>query len=228
LLADDAASQGLKEALAANPRVPRELLARMMYQNDQAIWRGVARNPHAKPEWLQKLALEQDKQIVEAVAKHKKTPVETLRGLIQNKPEISLLAKLAANPHVPLDVLEEMVMMLAHMQPYADFSRIYQRILHHPTVRRDGRRILVRAVKQALKQELISANLSGADLRIAILKLPDLPVPLLEVLATSPFWQERYLVARHLRTPVGVLRSLSRDGHRYVRAAAREELSALT
>jgi len=52
-----------------------------------------------------------------------------------------------------------------------------------------------------------------------------MPPIALRKLATSPFWEVRYLVALHPRTPWETRESLSQDGNRYVRAMARANMT---
>jgi hypothetical protein len=224
--------------LAANPRTPVSLLAAWLEKelggnnglaavkrllspakqpaqpSNKKLLTALARNPRATPALLRALAEHHSGKapaLVElraAVAAHKRTPVDMLENLARQT-DPAIRRSLAANPHPPLHVLEQLLT--------TEDAELWSRIAHHPAVIGDHRRILI-----ALLMTKVAAW-SGAPAWF-FAQQTELPVSRLDQLLKAASWRDRYLVARHPKASQEMLMALARDGNRFVRAAARTTL----
>lgn len=215
LLAQDS-SRAVRASLAANPHVSAYLLAQLWQMGEKEIWRGLARNPRLTPELLTQLARQDDTDLQALVAAHKRTPQEILRELArENRSEIWYA--LAANPQTPLDVLEQALAMRD--------TELWLRLFNHPAIVRARHHPFLTLLSSKL-QPLIAANSLPDWLRRVVFQYYNaLPITLLELFASSPYWEERYLAARHPRVSEARLNELAHDGICYVRTAARDILA---
>jgi hypothetical protein len=215
-LADDP-SPTVRKYLAANPRTPAILLEKLWQQGGFEVGQGLARHPKASAELLTQLASQGDRQIQIAVAAHPQAPVELLAALAQ-KQDREIWNALAGNPHTPLVVLEQAV-----NRSEVD---LWFRLINHPTLLHEKRRPFF-ALLAGKIQPLIARNQLPNWLRRVFLQYyTALPIEIVALFAVSPYWEERYLVARRPYLPESLLETLAQDGICYVRAAAREALKA--
>lgn len=207
----------VRASLAANPRIPTRLLAQLWQTGEREIWRGLARNPKLTPELLTQLAEQDEGDLKVLVAAHKRTPQAVLRELAKEDKREMWYA-FAANPQTPLDILEQ-ALAIADMD-------LLLRLLHHPTMMHAQRRPFLTLLVSRL-QPLIAANgLPDWLRRVVFQYYHALPAVLLEPFASSPFWAERYLAARHPRASDALLNELAHDGICYVRTAAQDNLAS--
>jgi pentose-5-phosphate-3-epimerase len=204
----------VRRYLAANPRTPVTLLARLQQTEEMEVWQGIARHPKTEPEVLERLARLGDQRVQIAVAAHPRTPLSVLDLLSQiDKREIWLA--LAGNLHTPLDILERAIRL--------DDFELWFRVFNHPVMvqRRPFLKLLTDEIRS-----LVATNSIPDWLRRAVLQYyTALPAQLLEPFAESPYWEERYLVARHPHTEAALLDKLAQDGIVFVRAAANDARS---
>ena len=198
----------MHEYLAANSRAPLALLDMLIQDKDMDVWNNIARNPQASPDLLNYLAKNGTDLVCAAVAANKKTPVKTLRWLMQNRNKPMLQVKLLANPHTPIDMLENILL--------SDHSALCFRAVYHPTILQQHSGVLLNSLLTNIKE-----GTSSSENRLSPLKHTVLPVPILTAFASSPFGVERCFVALHPKTPRSLLQALTHDGNRYVRALAR-------
>jgi hypothetical protein len=231
----------VRRNLAANPRTPPALLGAWLQEeiggegrpgvvqtllsplrkpnqsSDKALLTALARNPRATPALLTRLAEHHSgkaQALVElraAVAAHKRTPVDILRKLASHA-DLAIRRSLAVNPHTPLDVLKQLLT--------TDDAELWIRIAHHPAVIGDHRRILIDLLMEKVNQ---GPTWAGAPTWFTY-QDRELPEFLLNRLLDATSWRDRYLVARHPKASQEILAALSRDGNRFVRAAARTAL----
>lgn len=216
LLAQDS-SLLVRTALAANPRIPTHLLAQLWQTGESEIWRGLARNPRLTPELLTQLAEQNDVCLKALVAAHKQTPPDVLRELArENRREIWLA--LAVNPQTPLDVLEQACTL--------SDTELWLRLSNHPTMKRVQHRPLLTVLVSKLQPLIATNGLPDWLRRVLFQYYNALPAALLEPFASSPYWAERYLVARHPHSSEMLLHELAHDGICYVRTAAQDALAS--
>lgn len=215
LLAQDP-SLTVRASLAANPRVPLSLLEQLWQMREREVWRSLARNPRLTPELLTQLAQQGNEDLQAIVAAHKRTPQEVLRELArENRSEIWYA--LAANPQTPLDVLEQALAL--------SDTELWLRLFKHPTIARAQHHPFLTLLTSKL-QPLIAANSLPDWLRRVVFQYYNaLPAALLELFASSPHWEERYLAVRHPRMSDARINELARDGICYVRTAAQDVLA---
>lgn len=205
----------VRKYLAANPRTPVALLETLWQTGDPEIWEGLARHPKAAPELLTQLAHQGNMRTRAAVASHTRAPAEILAALAQENTR-EIWYALTSNPHSPLAILEQAV--------NTSSVDLWYRLVNHPAIIRDKRRPLLKLLAAKL-QPLIARNRVPDWLRRAFLQYyTALPLDILALFAASPYWQERYLVARHSRMPEALLKMLAQDGICHVQVAAREAL----
>lgn len=233
----------VRRNLAANPRTPAKLLESWLQEgisedglfagvqallspgrksnqaSDKKLLVALARNPRATPTMLTILAEYRSGKaqpliaLLAAVAAHKRTPVEVLRKLASHS-GVVIQRSLAANPHTPLDVLQQLLI--------TEDADLWIRIAHHPAVIGDQRRILIDLLMKKISQ-CPTLAWSGAPAWF-IDQYRELPESRLNYLVDAVSWRDRYLVARHPKASQEMLAALSRDGNRFVRAAARTAL----
>lgn len=234
-------SPSIRRSLAANPRTPLPLLESWLQSEvsgaglpgivqsllparirphepgDTALLIALARNPRATSALLTRLAEQSQGKaralvtLRAAVAAHKRTPVEVLRKLASHA-ELAIRRSLAVNPHTPLDVLQQLL--------DTEDADLRMRIAHHPAVLGDQRRILIAQVMKIISQGKTSSNAPAWFLA----QQTGLAESRLPALADAVSWRDRYLAARHPKASQELLAALSRDGNRFVRAAARTML----
>lgn len=212
-LAQDAAPI-VRRYLAANTRIPVTLLEQLAEPENMEVWLGVARHPRATPALLERMALRGDLRVQATVAAHKRTPERVLYTLAQKK-ERTILHALFANPHCPSEILEQAIQE-------NDFE-VWLRLINHPVMVRQRHLPFLKLLLQLQSNET-SEQLPNWLRKVVLQYYTALPAPLLEPFATSPYWEERYLVARHPHTEKTLLEKLAQDGIIYVRAAANEML----
>ncbi len=210
-----ASSPRVRAALAANPRLPLSLLTPLLRAEEPEVRAGLARHPQLPPALLAQLARQGDLRTRLAVAAHSRTPVETLRHLAEeNHPAI--WRSLLNNPNTPLSVLELALPISA--------SELLCRLVQHPAMRRARYQPLLKPLAARLA-ELIAGNRLPAWLRRAFVQYSRaLPIEIVACFAASPYWQERYLVARRPHLPQALLNTLANDGICHVQSAARQAL----
>ena len=208
-------SPRVRAYLAANPRTPVALLSILLEAQEPEIWRGLARHPKTPPDMLTQLAQRDDQRTRIAVAAHTRTPVEILAELAQKNTH-AIWCALASNPQTPLHVLEPA------LRTYS--LDLLHRLINHPAMRREKHRPLLKLLATQI-QSLIATNRLPDWLRRVFLQYTAaLPVEITTLFATSPYWQERYLLACRPHLPTTVLQTLAQDGIYYVQAAARKAL----
>jgi hypothetical protein len=206
----------VRAALAANPRVPLSLLTALLRAEEPEVWAGLARHPKLPPELLAQLARQGDTCTRLAVAAHSRTPVETLEQLAQEN-TYAIWCALTSNPNTPLSVLE--------MALPTSSAELLCRLIQHPAMKRAKHQPLLKPLAAWL-QELIAGNRLPNWLRRAFLQYASaLPLEILACFAASPYWQERYLVARRPHVPEELLTTLANDGICHVQTAARQALA---
>lgn len=204
------------KSLAANPRTPSHLLEQLWQTGEMEIWSGLVRHPRLSPDMLTRMARQGDLRVRAAVVAHKHTPLDVLYELARED-RSEIWSGLAANPHTPLDLLE-----LALTASDAD---LWLRLFNHPAMVRSRRGPLL-ALLVARVQHCIATNCLPEWMRRVVLQYyTALPAILLEPFARSPYWEERYLAARHPRLSAELLDSLAHDGICYVRTAAQDALT---
>src|SRR5579859_105455 len=208
-------SLSVRKYVAANMRTSPELLATLLSTNNMEIWQGIARHRHVSPALLAHLAQHGDILVRAAVAAHKRTPIETLSMLAQ-EPAHAIGLALASNPHLPLAIIEQLIAR--------EGVELWCRLINHPTVLRDQHRPFHALFFAKSKRLMLTDALPSWFRRVAFQYSTALPPTMLEVFATSPFWEERYLVARHPRMSEAILTTLAHDGISYVRVVARTTL----
>jgi hypothetical protein len=239
LAADPDAS--VRRNLATNPRTPAKLLESWLQEeisedglfagvqtllspgrksnqaSDKKLLVALARNPRATPAMLATLAEHRSGkaqtliELLAAVAAHKRTPVDVLRKLASH-PGVVIRRSLASNPHTPLDVLQQL--LTTHE------AELWIRIAHHPAVIADHRRIIIDLLMKRLSQGQAAAGAPAWFME----QQTGLAEARLSTLVDAVSWRDRYLVARHPKASQEMLAALSRDGNRFVRAAARTAL----
>lgn len=208
-------SPKVRASLAANPRTSAALFATLLRAEEPEVWAGLARHPHMPPQVLAQLARQGDQTTRLAVAAHTRTPVETLAELARENTH-AIWCALASNPRTPLSVLEPVLRT-------ASVDLLY-RLLHHPAMLRARRRPALKLLAEKI-QPLLANNILPDWLRRVFLQyMAALPVELVELFAASPYWRERYLVARRPHLPEALLQTLAQDGICHVQKAANEAL----
>lgn len=203
-------------SLAANPRAPLSLLEQLWQTGEMEVRRGLARNPRLSLDLLAQLARQGDARVRAAVAAHKRTPPEVLRELAREDRREIWLA-LASNPHAPLDLLES-ALATSNVE-------LWLRLFNHPAMQRNQRRPFFALLAGKLQQCIATDKLPDWLRRVVFQYYTALPAAFLKPLAASPFWEERYLAARHPRAPEALLNELAHDGICYVRTAAQDALA---
>jgi Leucine rich repeat variant len=205
-------------ALAANPKTPPTLLEVLWQNATLEVYQGLARNPKTPAEWLKMMVEQQDLSLQVALARHKRTPEAALYTLaIANQRPI--WQALASNPCVPLELLELAVDTTPLMLEPGSLE-LWIRILNHPT--RPRQQALLKVFAACIQRFLERPNgLPGWFRRVYWQYSSSFPVQIMQTMASSPHWEERYLVASHPRISSELRDRLAHDGNRYVQAAAR-------
>lgn len=214
LLAHDL-SPGVRAYLAANPRTPATLITTLLQTAEPEVQAGLARHPKLQPELLAQLAHQGDQRTRVAVAAHPRTPAETLAELAQENTH-TIWCALASNPHTPLSVLELAI--------HTSSLDIRHRLLHHPAMLHEKRRPLLKLLAAKIQPLIADNRLPDWLRRVFLQYYTALPLEIVALFAASPYWQERYLLARrpHLAEPI--LQTLAQDGICHVQSAARQAL----
>jgi hypothetical protein len=205
----------VRKYLAANPRTPTRLLEALWQTEDMEVWQGIARHPQTTPEMLAQLAQQGNVRVRAAVAAHKHTPAEVLFTLAKENVR-EIWYGLTANPHTPLAILEQVL-----ATPYTE---LWYRLVNHPTIVREQRRPLLTLLTRKIQPLVTTSSLPDWLRKVVFQYYTSLPATMIELFANSPYWEERYLAARHPHMTEPVLDALAHDGICYVRAAAQDML----
>lgn len=214
LLAQDPSSR-VRAYLAANSRTPVALLTMLLQTAEPEVLTGLARHPKLPPTVLAQLARVDDPRIRVAVAAHTRTPAETLAELARDDTH-AIWCALASNPATPLSVLEQAFHMLS--------PDILVRLLHHPAILQAKRAPLLKVLAAKIQPLLATNRLPDWLRRVFLQYYTALPLEIAALFATSPYWQERYLLARRPHLPEPILQALAQDGICHVRDAAHAAL----
>jgi hypothetical protein len=192
------------------------------------MWRSVS--SCKRPDHLARYARASDPAIQYAVAANRHTPVEVLRSIpceqhvpmgTANSPHFSsaqydMREALIKNPASPPDILERII----HQGLRAQFLSVLahpncpEKLRTHETVR-----AIIAHVSESSHPSYPSLD------SIAAAAHPLMPAGLPARLATSPSWLARYAIASSDHAPPAILKALSDDANRLVRAAAQAKLT---
>lgn len=230
----------MRVIIAANPRLPTAILTQLAQsltpalpgQYDRRLARAVAGNPATPAAALDQLARIPDAETQSLVAKHAQTTPTTLAWLCANVcVYVALSVNLARNPATPADALEH----LAATSDYAVAQALITRLNLPPDGRAHIYRRILRYNLTAQHPPFASAWYGASGQRVApetnrFLCLVALASNLLDEAdyargVVSPLWSERYVLARNPAAPRALVEALTHDGHSYVRAMARMNLT---
>lgn len=207
-----------RELQAADPTLALEELLALADDEEARVRAAVVSNPRLGPEQLAELkrredGLDNDPLVYRALAANQRTPPEVLRELTANRSALFTGARraVALNPQAPPEALE----LLAD-EPYASDIRLI--LASHPRLGADQR--------ARMEQASIEAAISSGDpiYRAIGLSHPLAPADALAATARSPQWIERLALVFNPAAPAETLTHLAEDGHRLVRAAARQRM----
>lgn len=209
----------IQQNLAANPRVPEEVLIRLLQTEEVSVWEHLARNPRAAASMLAWLAQKGQREVYEAIAQNAQTPPELLRslpGLIESASP-KFWGALATHASAPVDLLRTI------LADHGDDPMLLFHILNRPELAGERDRLLFAYFLRVLDREIQQRGTSR--FKLLLVTHPEAPTAVLEAFARSERWEERYLVARHARTPLPLLQRLREDPHGRVREVARKRSS---
>ena len=142
------------------------------------------------------------------VAENPHTPSSLLELLAVDKDDKIVIA-VAANPNTSLNILEQLA------------------ILGKPDnqIKQAAVKALINRFPDKLSQVLADCITSFTPIftRLLVFLHPSTPSEILAQNFHSSSWLERYAIAQNPNTPTNVRSTLTRDGNRVVRAAARNE-----
>lgn len=216
--------------VAKHPKTPINLLEKLLEDDDKyvrdatfVIYQNLSQNknknfiqqletvkkPITPANILVKFASSQWLLIREAVAINLNTPTDILIQLINDKSEDVKIA-VAQNSNTPEDILEQ----LAN-------QNLWDTKLHQAAVKN-----LIQKGSKLASQFLNSyADSSGLSLsRLFVMMHPLAPSSLLAKNFRSLYWLERYAIAQNPSTPHYLIKRLTQDANRIVRAAAKANL----
>lgn len=247
-LAQERRDSRVRSAVAGNLQTPAEAL-RMLAQDQEATVReNVASNPRTPMDVLQALAQDCEAAVRGNVAWNKHTPVELLHVLVQDHDAgVQRLANLV------LRLLSEAGEVVRE-QDWWEQLRLFFRDSYgskrieteaiesqlEPVLELDTsdafRQAIIAAVAvdwsitsimasfEPSEEPEIEAFIETKRSYYQLIMTPFMPAIALQKLAASHWWEVRYLVALHNKTPRETRQRLSQDGNRYVRAMARAKL----
>ncbi len=236
----NAKDRSVRMGVAKNPGAPVDILEHLAQAREQMIRRVVAENSNTPSPVLDRLA-QADKSTRVAVASNPNTSTATLT-LLANDPEHEVRLAVSQNPHTPHAALA----LLANAG-----MEIRRAVAAHPNANASlFEKLLPRADFTILSTIIARGIRSDADLqhtyarflpmylampgrslvsRVVALAAPAMPAEVLRrYAATDHHWLECFVVAQNTSTPWDVLETLTRDGNRFVRAAARRSLEQMS
>lgn len=210
-------SPAVQRALATNPSLPVELLTTLLLTEDLSVWENLARNPQAPLEMLAWMAQKQHESLYKAIAQNKNASADLLRQLATGEGTRTqdFWYALASHPQTPIDVLQ-VVISLPHLE-----SDLFLRVIDHSALASDRQQILFDHFIHALQGEIQRGT---SRFKLLLVTHPSVAIEVLEVFSHSTRWEERYLVARHPKTPSALLKRLQADTSSRVRVAANRQL----
>lgn len=214
-------SPAVQQSLAANPRVPDEVLIGLLQTEGVSVWEALARNLQATTSMLTWLAQKGQSEVCEAIAQNAQTPPDLLRqlpDLVENASQQFWVA-LATHEQTPVDLLRTL------LADHGDDPTLLFHILNRPELAGERDRLLFAHFLRVLDREIQQRGTSR--FKLLLVTHPAVPPAVLEAFARSERWEERYLVARHARTPLPLLQRLQEDPHGRVREVARKRFSSI-
>lgn len=221
-------SPKVRASLAGNKNAPLEPLS---FEQDAKILIKLALNPATSSAILRRLAQVNRLEVQVAVAAHPRTPADILTRMCASD-ERAIWQKLARNPSTPIPVLKQLfILITSEKDPSGNCYRDWLYLAWHPAILADQQQFLFEVFREKSRRHILSyPHLSKSywtSFDPSILLQPFLPLAMLELFASSPFWEERYRVTRHPAATEALLETLSHDGHCYVRASASEHLNRI-
>lgn len=213
----------IQQAVAANPSTPELILINFANQNNSylcynsnlpiAVFNILAKNssndsslvynPNTPKEILKIIAQRADDYRTRLrIIEHQNTDIEILKILAKDS-DYEVRYNVAKNNKTPLHILEELAEDLEYKVRYG--------ILMNPNLNKSDFLLLIRKI---YNEECYSLGY--------LLALLDYSASseFLEENSNSLLWIERYIIAIHPQTPLNVVKRLTKDANRYVRAAA--------
>jgi hypothetical protein len=217
-LEDDTDNADVRLALARNPSVLPNTLARLMADPDWEVREAVAQRPEMTPDWLRVLALDSWFGVREMVAKHARTPSDALEALARD-PDEDIRVQVAIHANLPVQLLEtyakspeNRLRMAAAVHPNTsqEVLDLLSEDHHAPVAKLAALRDLETA---GYELERAAKNKNGFYKFLAAMH-PNTPIPTLELLAKSPVPEIRALVAAHPNSTEGLrLRLVATSSH---------------
>jgi hypothetical protein len=223
LLAQFAKQKDARQAVASHPNTPESLLGLLARGIDYPVLMEVAYNLNTSPHILRYLSQDSSSMLRAQVARNPHTPSNILHNLARDT-DPSVRASLASNPATPINILRRLL-----TDKDVRVCRRAQWTLDSQSQIATGHQRSISTAKQCrqiARSLAVTSDTPNYEFqRIILLSYPDLPSNVLGKYATSWRWPERYVIARHPNTSRSTLEELTRDGNRFVRAVAREQLS---
>jgi hypothetical protein len=150
------------------------------------------------------------------IAAHPNTPVHILEGMIESKYgcyDVLYLDGLIENPNLPINLWKKLIENPENKKMNC-FKILSCFCKQHPD-------------RISLIVEDYTRSPSHFIRLIALLYLPDFPdIEILNLMASSIDWIDRYVVAQNSNTPLKIIQQLTNDGNKIVLAAAKENLES--
>jgi hypothetical protein len=210
------------ECVAQNPNTPEEIFRNLvnkssylldnihlpasilqLYAEESSNDLSLAIHPNTPIELLKKIALRADDRVIlSCIAWHQNINVELLERLAEN-PDNKVRATVVRNSKTPPDILEKLA--------DDEDEEVRFGILQNPNLTKED--------FYRLSRKIYRSDRPSLGILLALLDPNVTPSFLIEK-ADSLIWMERYIVAIHPLTPEHIIQALTKDGNRYVRAAA--------
>ncbi len=246
-LADDVYEK-VRKIVLKHPRIPGEALYKLrnlISNNVEYYLRQAASDSNLSPETLSKMAQEYDWRVRKLAARNPLMPLEFLEKLA-NDPYDSVCQSVAANPSTPFSILKKLAsygISWAGRGIESDPNESTNVLVEkHPVAKEqvavvsqklpDGRNMAERSrpaiTANPNTQKSLTLNVYAqsncAFSRLSVLMCCQISSPILERLALSELWWERYAIAQNPNASVELIQALSEDHNCLVRAAAKANL----
>ncbi len=193
-----------------NPGTSQDALKRLATSKFVLIREGIAIHPNTSSTVLEELAADKNSTLRLGVAQNPNTPGSLLEQLALDKGAQVRLA-VAGNPNTPVSLLEQLAKKRTHSHQPLQAAAVKNLISQNPE------RVA------AFLEEYIQP-LKPSFSRLLVFFHPQAPSAMLAKNFRSYSWLERYAIAQNPNTPPHILKRLTLDGNRIVRAAAKANL----
>jgi predicted DNA-binding WGR domain protein len=246
-LADDVYEK-VRKIVLKHPRIPGEALYKLrnlISNNVEYYLRQAASDSDLSPDTLSKMAQEYNWRVRKLVARNPRMPLEFLEKLA-NDPYDSVCQSVAANPSTPFNILKKLAnygiswagrgigsdpnvptnaLVEKHPVSKEQVAMVSQKLPDSRDIAERSKPAITANPNTSKSLTLnVYAQSNCAFSRLSVLMCCQISSPILERLASSELWWERYAIAQNPNAPVELIQALHQDHNCLVLAAARVHL----